>query len=151
ERVLVVGKRELAAGEARDPLLDLAGIEVPEIDEQRLALRRAQIGPLLHHGQLRLDAGNPRALVEDAPVADHDDPAAGADVVLHHELCGQFRADASGISHCQCNERLCGHMITFSRAVSRAVFWTVVSWIDGAGLRSKRASCSTSGSSNSTM
>ncbi|MGY4409415.1 hypothetical protein ACVWW4_001151 [Bradyrhizobium sp. LB7.1] len=118
ERVLVVGKREPAAGKAGNSPLDVVGIEVAEIDEQRLALRCAEVGSLLHCLQLGLDAGNARALVEDAAVTDHDDPAAGADIVLHHEPCSQLRADAGGISHCQCNERLCGHMITFSRAVS---------------------------------
>src|SRR6266700_7772799 len=106
-----------------------------EIDEQRLSLHCAKLGALLHRRQLRRDAGDARALVEDAAVADHDEAATGTDLVERHELCGQLRADAGGISHCESNERLCSHMITFS--------WLVVSVGDGAGLRSNRASCNT--------
>ena len=46
-----------------------------EIDEQRVVLRPREIGAVLHRAQLRHDAGDARAVVEDAAVADHDEPA----------------------------------------------------------------------------
>src|SRR3954447_12281297 len=143
ERVAVIRQREPAAGEARSSPLDLRGIKMTEIDKQGLSLRCAKLGAGLHALQLWRDTGNARAFIEDAPVADHDKAAVGAVLLQRHKFRRQLRADAGGISHRQGNERLCGHMITFS--------WLGVSAAGDAGLRSNRASCNTSGSSSSAM
>ena len=96
ECVPVIRQCEFSASEGRRFRLDVLGIEMAEIDEQRISLRRPKIGALLHRRQLRRGAGNARARVEDAAVADHDEAAAGTDLVERHELCGQLRADAGG-------------------------------------------------------
>ena len=49
--------------------------------------------------EVKLHRGNARAIVEDAAVADDDDPGLANDLIEGEEFGSQLRTDAGGITH----------------------------------------------------
>src|SRR5688572_3747769 len=85
QRVAVVGQRRGAARLACDASLNRGWIEVVQVYE-------------FHGGS---DAGDPRAFVKYAPIANDNDARGFADLFERNDLRGELGADATRISHRQ--------------------------------------------------
>jgi hypothetical protein len=68
-----------------------------EIDENRAVRMFREIRTGEYVFQLKPHGGNSCSVVEDAVVADHDEPGSGCDIVECEKPGGQFRTDAGRI------------------------------------------------------